>query len=150
MKPKYFDEYGISSRLYRIWAHMKERCYNDKCRDFKYYGKRNIAVCDIWNNDFLEFKKWAVANGYKEMLTLDRIDFNGNYEPQNCRWVTRKEQNNNKRDNHLITFNGMTKTLSAWASETGLNITTIFMRINKYNWSVEKALTTPSKKRGIS
>lgn len=150
MKRKYFDEYDCSSRLYCIWKHMKERCHSKNCKDFANYGARGISVCDEWKNDFLSFKKWALENGYNEALTLDRIDSNGNYEPTNCRFATRKEQNNNKRDNHYLTHNGETKTLSEWSKETGLNVTTILMRISKYKWSVEKALTTQSRKRGAS
>ena len=105
-------------------------------------------ICDEWKNDYLEFKKWALANGYRDDLTIDRIDNDGNYCPQNCRWVDKFAQQNNKRNNHLLALNGETKTLSQWSRECGLKITTIYMRVYQYGWSVEKALTTPTQKRG--
>lgn len=83
-------------RLYRIWVAMKQRCYNPNHRAYKYYGARGITVCDKWKNGSKVFKEWALANGYKENLTIDRIDIDGNYEPSNCRWITQAEQNNNR------------------------------------------------------
>lgn len=82
-------------------------------------------------------------NGYQEDLTIDRIDVNGNYSPENCRWVSRAEQSINKRNNHRITFNGETKTIKEWSDETGLAQDVISRRLNRYNWSVERALTEP-------
>lgn len=145
MRKKYFDEYGCSSRLYYSWRHMKERCYNPSCHDYRHWGGRGITVCDAWKNDFLAFKEWALANGYEEGLTIDRIDNDGNYEPSNCRWATRAEQSNNRRCLHYLTYEGETKTISEWSRITGINTTTIYMRINTYGWSVEKALTTGAK-----
>jgi len=85
------------TRLYRIWQAMKARCTNQNVPCFRYYGGRDIRVCEEWKNDFQAFHEWAVENGYADNLTIDRVDVNGNYEPANCRWVTMAEQNKNKR-----------------------------------------------------
>ena len=133
-----------ASKLYSIWVNMRNRCFNSENKSFAYYGGRGISVCDEWN-EFLNFEKWAIQNGFEENLTLDRIDVNGNYEPENCRWISRKEQMRNTRSNHLLTYNGDTKTMAEWAEITGIPYSTLKQRINKYNYSVEKAFTKPVK-----
>lgn len=144
-KRKYNEEY-ITTRLYNIWGHMKNRCSCEKNTFYRHYGGRGIKVCEEWF-EFLPFYEWAITNGYTDNLTLDRIDVNGNYEPSNCRWVTRKAQSNNRRDNKLVTFNGKTKSIAQWAEMTGIKDTTIRYRI-KQGWSVEKTLTTPARSTG--
>ena len=93
--------HGLSkTRLYRIWAGMKDRCYNPKNKNYMYYGEQGVIVSEEWHNDFMKFREWAINNGYKEDLSIDRINPFGNYEPSNCRWATAKEQANNKRSNY--------------------------------------------------
>lgn len=120
--------HGMSrDRVYWSWQHMKDRCYNYNNPKYKDYGARGIAVCDEWLNSQV-FIDWALANGYRESLTLDRIDVSGNYEPTNCRWATPKEQANNRRHNLRITHQGKTKTLYEWAREKGLSVNTVRAR----------------------
>lgn len=120
-----------TSRVYSIYQNMRERCYCATSPQYKHYGKRGISVCAEWLSDFQHFYDWAMANGYGEGLTLDRIDVDGNYDPLNCRWVTMKTQQNNRRNNRFITINGITKTLAQWADETGINYDTLFGRVSR-------------------
>lgn len=135
-------------RLYQIWADMKHRCTNPKARAWKNYGGRGIKVCEAWSR-YETFKLWAMASGYKEDLTLDRIDVNGNYEPSNCRWATWKEQANNTRRTEKLTFRGKTQSIRLWADELGIPRTTIVGRL-KRGWSVEDALTKPAGEVGAA
>ena len=129
------------SRLHNIWGQMKGRCENPKNHAFEHYGARGIAVCDEWK-EYANFRDWAMLNGYRESLSIDRIDNDKGYSPDNCRWTTMKKQSNNRRSNHTISFNGETHTLEEWASIKGLKYGTLSSRINRYHWSIEKALTT--------
>mgnify|MGYP006908855972 CR=1 FL=1 len=145
-KPGY--KHGMyRTRIYRIWQGLKWRCYYPTHVSYKYYGGRGITVCKEWLDDFFAFNTWAINNGYNDNLVIDRIDNNGNYEPDNCRWVTMKVQGNNKSNNHLITFNGQTHTLSEWSNITGIKPLTIRARIINYHWSVKDALTIPVGKK---
>lgn len=124
---------GRYSKINYIWHNMKERCNNPSYRDYENYGGRGIAVCDEWNNSFECFRDWALNNGYnpnakRGMCTLDRINVNGNYEPSNCRWTTQKEQCNNIRKNIVITIDGISRTITQWADESGLGEATIRYR----------------------
>ena len=100
------------TRLYATWQNMKERCRNPKNNNYHNYGGRGITVCEEWKNSFQSFYDWAMSNGYSDNLTLDRIDVNGNYCPNNCRWSTKKFQANNTRRNIYITYNKKTQTLA--------------------------------------
>lgn len=141
-------KHGLShSRIYGIYISMKDRCKNVRSKYYKNYGGRGIKVCDEWNNDFLNFYNWAIENGYKEDLTIDRIDVNGKYEPSNCRWITNKEQQNNRTDTVSIEFNGQIKNLTQWAKELGIKRETLETRLHQRKWSVEKAFTTPVRRR---
>lgn len=131
-------------RLYQIWVNMRRRC-REKNR--KHYFQKGIKVCKEWN-DFNIFSKWAYSNGYKDTLTIDRIDFNGNYEPSNCRWITNAEQQRNRSDIHYLSFNGETHCISEWAEITGIDKWTISKRLLD-GWSVERALTEKTHKRTI-
>jgi hypothetical protein len=133
-----------NTRLYKIWAGIKQRCLNQKAPDFKHYGGRGITICEEWRDDFKPFYNWATANGYTDKLSIDRIDVNGNYCPDNCRWVTQKEQGNNTRTNRRITYQGQTHTLQEWATITGLSSSTINQRL-KRGWTVEQTLKAPTK-----
>ena len=124
---------------------MKYRCAQPKYDKYQYYGERGIEVCPEWADSFDAFEGWALEHGYKEGLTLDRIDNNGNYCPDNCRWVTMKEQANNRSSNHFITYNGETKTIQQWVEETGVTYSAIKQRL-KSGWDVERVLTEPNHK----
>ncbi len=128
-----------NTRLFRIWAHIKDRCFNDKNDAYKNYGARGITVCEKWKKDFMSFYNWAMANGYKENLTIDRMDNNGNYDPSNCRWITVKEQHRNTRKNVYLSYNGETKCVAEWAEKLGISKETLYGRIKK-GWSVERTL----------
>lgn len=127
--------------LYGVWANMKNRCYNKNDPHYERWGGRGITVCKEWKNNFKSFYDWAVANGYRKGLTLDRIDNNGNYEPSNCRWSTIKEQNRNKRNVKFIEYNGKSQLLEEWANELCINPKTLWMRLYYYNLPVEEAFT---------
>ena len=135
------------TRLYRIWHGIKTRCFNANDKGYKNYGGRGITMCPEWKDDFMAFHDWAMSNGYEEGLSIDRINNNGNYEPSNCRWADGFTQQNNRRVNRYLTFNGETHTYREWSRITGINHCTISVRINKYGWSIEKALTTPPKNK---
>lgn len=138
-------QHGLAGeRIYQNYFHMIDRCHNPKDHDYIRYGARGINVCDEWRKDKMAFFNWAFANGYKKGLTLDRIDNNGDYSPQNCRWVTIKQQQSNKRTNHLVEINGETHTISEWAEISGILKSTIRERII-HGWSKERLLEKPRK-----
>ena len=134
-------------RLITIRHSMYCRCYYPTTHGYERYGGRGIKICEEWINNPNSFYDWAINNGYKKGLTLDRIDVNGNYEPSNCRWATKEMQDNNKRTNRKITYKGETKTLSQWAREYNINIVTLSDRL-KAGLSIDEALNKPVFKGG--
>lgn len=134
---------GVGTRLYRIWQGAKQRCYYKNAACFSRYGGRGIIVCKEWRDDFATFREWALNNGYSDDLTLDRIDVNGNYEPMNCRWITMRKQQNNRSNNHTLTINGETHTLSEWGKIKGINSATISYRISK-GWNDSEIFILPN------
>lgn len=125
------------SHLYNVYRGMLKRCYLPSCASYPRYGGRGITICDEWNDKrtgFETFRDWALSHGYKEDLSIDRIDTNGNYCPENCRWATPKQQANNRSTTILITYGGITKPLSFWADLTNANSVTLRQRHRK-GWS---------------
>ena len=149
LKSRVFKHGLRKTKLYSVWANMKQRCLNKKNDHYKNYGGRGIKICKEWldkENGFMNFYTWAMENGYNEnakfqQCTIDRIDVNGNYEPNNCRWITNKEQALNRTTNEILTYKGESKTIYEWSLETGISSSTISARIKKYHWTTERALT---------
>ena len=119
------------TRLYRIWWSMKSRCCTPSDGDYSNYGARGIRVCDAWLASFDAFKDWALANGYTDELTIDRVDVNGPYSPENCRWATVKEQSRNRQNTLFIAYNGVTKSASEWAEQLGVSLWVIHSRYRR-------------------
>lgn len=130
------------TRLYRIWSGMKQRCLNPNAHSFPHYGGRGISLCEEWH-DYETFRNWALMNGYNDEddLTIERIDIDGDYVPENCEWVTKKRQSINKQNTLYVTLNGHTEPLVIWCRLFGLNYDSVWQRIHKYGYSPEKALT---------
>ena len=133
--------HGLSkTKTYGIWLSMRRRCTDPKNKNYHNYGGRGISYDPKWNTFEGFYEDMGESNG----LTLDRIDVNGNYEKFNCRWVSYKVQNNNRRNNRLITYQDITLTLFQWAEKYNLNPKLLWERLND-NWSIERALTTPKR-----
>lgn len=131
MREKFKTHNLTKTRLYRIWGAIKKRCYNKNAYYYHSYGGRGISVCDEWKNNFLSFYQWATTNGYKDTLTIDRMNNNGNYEPNNCRWVTNKEQQRNKRNNHREWFDGRLLCLAEIADLTKTTFSAVQHRVER-------------------
>lgn len=132
--------HGLSkSRLHGVWWGMIQRCEYNHHIDNKWYSSKGIAVCDEWRNDFGAFYKWANRNGYKEGMSLDRIDNSRGYSPSNCRFVSAKKQARNRSTNLTYTYNGETKCLMEWAEACGIKYSTLYGRI-KRGWTFERAI----------
>lgn len=131
------------TRIYRIWAAMKRRCYNSNYPEFHLYGGRGIKVCNDWI-DFEGFYQWAMNHGYKKDLSIDRINNSGDYESCNCRWVDVKSQANNRRSNVLIHYKGEERTLKEWSEILGIKYKAVWKRVRD-GWDIEIAFTKPLK-----
>lgn len=142
MKQKY-------PRLYRIWSAMKQRCGNPKAKGYSNYGGRGITFCDDWKC-FDPFCSWALHNGYSDDLTLERIDVNGNYNPDNCKWIPLTEQTKNTRSNYInkmLTVDGVTKSYAEWAKGVGITPRRLYRRMQR-GMSPKTAVTQPCNQRG--
>ena len=136
--------HGLSNtRLYDVWQNMKKRCFNKKRKQYKDWGGRGITICDPWM-DFFGFSQWALSNGYRDDLTIERKDNNGNYCPENCTFIPIGMQSKNRRNIHLIEYHGEIKSISDWARCFDVKQNTITDRLRR-GWNVERALNTPTK-----
>ena len=132
------------TKTYHTWSHMKRRCYDTGDKSYPDYGARGVTVCKRWRDSYAAFIA-DVGQPPASDSMLDRINNHGNYEPGNVRWATRTEQNNNTRKNVFVTFRGETKTISQWAARHGFRMQVLWDRLQRYKWSVERAMTTPVK-----
>lgn len=135
-------------RIHNIWYLMKYRCTNEKSPAYHNYGGRGIKLCDEWFDDitgYQAFKEWSYKNGYRDDLTIDRINNNGNYCPENCRWVDVKVQSNNKRSNHTLTYRDETHTIAQWAEISGIDKETLYNRAY-LGWNDDRIFTQPKRK----
>lgn len=129
----------FGTKLYMVWAAIKRRCYNNNSRYYHEYGGRGITVCDNWKDDYSCFKEWSLVNGYKEGLSIDRVDTNGNYEPSNCRWVSMLVQQNNRRNNIKLLYQGKEYTLRELSAMSGISYRTLKGR-HERGWDIENML----------
>ena len=128
------------TKVYRIWKNMKVRCYSKNNHHYNNYGNRGIKICDKWRNSFPEFFK-DMGEPPTKVHSIERIDNNGDYTPENCKWATPYEQSRNSRQNNCITFKGETLCLTDWAKKIKMNRATLLSRINRNKWPIERALT---------
>lgn len=127
------------TRLNRIWQSMKSRCYNSKQKRYAKYGGKGITICEEWLHNFQAFYDWAMANGYRDDLSIDRIDGDKGYYPENCRWASNKEQTRNRSITRRITINGETRPLMEWCEQLGKKYKIILKRLSR-GWTPEEAL----------
>ncbi|MDD3229598.1 MAG: hypothetical protein PHE09_10320 [Oscillospiraceae bacterium] len=133
---------GHIAKLYKLWSGIKDRCLNINNPHYKEYGGRGILICEDWVSDYEAFHKWAVSNGYKECLSIDRVNNNKGYSPDNCRFVTMTEQNRNKRNNITVEYRGRKMVLSELSEICGVNYKTLYKRVMS-GWSVKDAAERP-------
>ena len=139
-------KHGLShkERLYETWKNMRRRCSDPKNKRWEHYGGKGISICPEWN-DYLIFREWALTNGYSEDLTIDRIDNNGNYCPENCRWVDAKVQANNSTRNHIIEIDGQKMTMAELADHLGMSYSAVQHRIDR-DWDMERIISQPQRR----
>lgn len=143
---KKFKTHGLSNtRLYIIWQAMKQRCYNPKYDYYQNYGGKGIIICDEWKSDFMSFYNWSMENGYNDSLSIDRIDINKNYSPDNCRWATPMIQSNNKGDTTYVIYHGEKDSLTNMCRKLNVNRSTIQKRCRIYKCSFEEAVDNYQK-----
>lgn len=133
----------LQRKIFNTYNGMKDRCYNPKSVSYKNYGARGIKICDEWLNDKNKFFEWCISFGIKKELSIDRIDVNGDYCPENCRWATNKEQLNNMRCNVKLEYNGKEYTIAQLSELLNINYQTIHKRLKYYNYDIDKVLTAP-------
>ena len=138
VNPKY-------KNLYNVWRGMRRRCTTPTNNSYHHYGGRGITICKEWDK-YENFKDWALNNGYCLGLSIDRIDVNGDYEPSNCRWVTQKEQNNNRRNNYYVTYRGRIQTATEWAEEFGVEPGEFLRELHRFNGDIDKVIEYDVKK----
>ena len=142
-KTQFVKTHGkTNTRLYRIYRNMKERCYKESCKDFLRYGGRGIKICNEWLSDFQNFYDWSMSNGYTDELSIDRINNDENYSPDNCRWTDEVTQSNNRRSNIKLTYDNKTLTTTEWARILNVKADTLHNR-KRLGWSDEKIISTP-------
>lgn len=129
------------SRLWRIWRNMRSRCENPNASEYENYGGRGICLCEEWK-DYVSFRNWALSHGYSDELSLDRRDNNKGYNPENCRWATRDEQQRNRKNNIFVEYKGQKKILKDWAEDLGIPYSRIQARLS-LGWSFEDAVEKP-------
>ena len=134
--------HGLSRHpLNRIWRAIRERCYDEKHISYKWYGAKGVTVCEEWRNNFMSFYNWAICNGYKNGLLIDRIKNELGYSPNNCKWSTPLESSRNTTANRLIEYNGEIKCVAEWAEILNIPRSRLSDRLNKLNWSINDAFT---------
>jgi hypothetical protein len=134
-------KHGLTEHpLYCTWKNMKKRCNNPNASEYMNYGGRGIRVCEEWSNNFQSFYSWAISNGWSKELSIDRIDTNGNYYPENCRWSNTKTQMNNTTKNHYIKYNENTYTLSTLAKHLNIPYNIVRYKLSNCGWNVEQLI----------
>lgn len=132
-----------AKKLYSVWAGILARCNNPGSAEFQYYGGKGVTVCKGWENDYSAFEKWALTNGYEEGLSIDRIDVNGDYCPENCRWATDIEQANNKTTNKFLEAFGERHTIAEWARKLDVTYNSLYYSLSKNAWDLTKVVVGP-------